>query len=265
MAVSVLTAQGAVTTQASEGQNSSTPAGALQAKESETWKVDSPEEATRRAISVLGVDGRRVGSPEAVLTALLEDKTPFLSDKVAERPVWKVRTANQRLELGPEPRLLDPRTRTFDTFIDPRTGALLKIISRWPDGIPSIGQDPSAVESARQLQAAGREKYHAFARELPPVSFVEALEAIRLDGENPFLAKQLIGQYVLWSRMDGAPRAMWVITLRGITREISGAHGKTDDRWVMRYIVDPLTKRWVCASSTPTPLAPTNSVHKTEP
>ncbi|MCZ6654700.1 MAG: FG-GAP repeat protein [Planctomycetota bacterium] len=184
-----------------------------------------------------------------------KDNTPYLSSHIVGRELWQVEINDVKLELpsGP-PGPLDAYDRTFDVLMD-GDGRLLKIESRWPDGEPLIPPEPEAQATTQQLLYSGNEIYHAFPDEPPLISFVEALDAMARDMGNPLIAKQIKGQYVLWSRLDWEPRPMWVITLRGIPPHQVHGPGEVPVhlRDHLRFIVDPETRRWIFATSTPQP------------
>jgi len=220
------------------------------------WALGDTDQAIAKARKILGIADKVALPLSAEIVALAEDNTPYLSEQIIARPVWHVVMSNWRLELkSAPPDAKDSYARTFDIFLDPLNGHLLKIVSRWPEGVARIPPEPGAASYAKQMRQSGAERYHALPEEDPPISFLDALEIMFKDGENLLSTEQIVGQYVIWSTMGRAPRPVWVITLRG-TRpqwESSSPGLAINARNHMRYIVDPKTGKWITGSSTPQP------------
>lgn len=191
----------------------------------------------------------------AVMVTPVKDNTPYLSDRIAGRQIWRVEMDKVKLRLpsAREGPVADEYERTFDVFLH-QDGHLLKVVSRWPAGEPPIPPEPHAESTTDQIWRSGEEVYHAFPDEPPPISFIEALDGLASDIGNVLVAKQIKAQYVLWSKLDWEPRPMWVITLRGIPPfEASYPGVPVHARDHLRFIVDPETGQWVQALSTPQP------------
>jgi len=100
----------------------------------------------------------------------------------------------------------------------------------------------------------GPERYHAFVEGVPAITFYEALVGLIQSGDNPLQAKQLVGQYVLWSMLDREPKPAWAVTLNGISPFESFYPGiPVEARNHMRYIVDSETGKELCGTTTPQP------------
>ena len=220
-----------------------------------TWALQEMDQAIAKAREILGVADQMGLPSRAEIVILAEDNTPFLSEQIIARPVWHVVISNWNLELkSAAPDVKDSYTRTFDTFVDPLNGHLLKLVSRWPEGVRRIPAEPGAGSYTKQMRRSGYERYHALPEEDPPISFLDALDGILQGGGNPLIAKQIVGQYVVWSRMGRQPKSVWAITLRGISPIRAAYPGvSVHARDHLRYIVDPQTGKWICASSTPQP------------
>lgn len=220
------------------------------------WTVQGEDQAIAKAREILGLPDRPALPAVGALVTLAEDNTPFLSADIIGRPIWHVVIRNWKIELkSAPPDVTDSYARTFDIFVDPQNGRLLKTVSRWPDGVPPIPPEPGASSYTDQMRRSGDEKYHGFPQWKPVISFVDALDGIFKGGRNPLLAEQMVGQYVIWSHMGRTPKPVWVITLRGNRPLWESAYpgASPNARNHLRHIVDPKTGKWICASSTPQP------------
>jgi hypothetical protein len=224
------------------------------------WVLQNQEQAVATAREIVGVpDGAR---PEltAKLVTLSEDDTPFLNDEIVGRPIWHVVIADWKLQLkSAPPDAEDTYARTFDVLLDPRDGKLLKILSRWPKGVPPIAPQPPADSAEVQMHNAGLEKYHGFPEAKPTLSFLVALDVVYKDGGlgNPLVSKQILAHYVVRSAMGREPKAVWAITLRGFPAfEASHPGVPIDARNHARHIVDAKTGKWICAGTSPQPVEP---------
>lgn len=221
------------------------------------WAIKDEDSARADAQRVLGGDVRGSAKMNARLVIIHDDNTPFLEKSLPSRAVWHVVFDECRVAV---PFLLpgatDEYSRTFDVFLDPQNGALLKAESRWPEGVAQIPPEPGAAAVAEQMRRSGREKYHSFVPHPPPIHLSKALEGVVRGGGNPLVAKQIKAQYVMWSRGDAEPKAVWAITLRGVPPFPAAFPGVPEDaRNHRRYIIDGETGEWLCASSVPQPEA----------
>ena len=180
-----------------------------------------------------------------------------MSGQIVDRPIWHVVIADWKLQLKSAPAdAVDRYTRTFDILLEPKDGKLLKILSRWPKGAPPIAPQPAADSAAVQMKNAGLERYHAFPKTEPSISFLEALDVVLNDGGrgNPLVAKQILAHYVVRSAMGREPKAVWAITLRGIPPFRAAYPGvPVDARNHVRHIVDAKTGKWLSAGTSPQP------------
>ena len=233
---------------------------AAHAEDRSTWVVPDEEQAVARAQTILGVPAGGGLRADADTVLLAEDNTPFLSGELIGRPVWHVVISGWKLKLkSARPEAEDSFGRTFDVFLRAEDGRFLKIVSRWPEGVPPVPPEPGPASYTDQMRRAGNEKYYAFPEGEPPISMLEALECVAKTGRHPLRAEQIVGQYVVWSRMGRPAKPVWVITLRG-TQAMWESHFQegsgdavAEGRNHFRHIVDPQEKKWFCASSTPQP------------
>ncbi len=222
----------------------------------EAWAVQTEAQAVAKAREIVGLG--TVSSPRlsAELTTLAEDNTPFLHGQLVGRPIWRVVIQGWRLQLtSAPPSDEDQYARMFDLLIDPRNGHLLKASSRWPEGVPTIAPEPSAASAEEQMPRSGLERYLGFPETPPGVSLLDALNAVLKEGEgNPLQAKQIIAHYVMQTRMDCKPRAVWAITLRGIAPLKPPPAGVSPDALNhVRNIIDANTGRFLGAGTCPQP------------
>ena len=199
--------------------------------------------------------------------------TPFLHREISSRKnVWRVEMKNVRLKLkGAEPQFKDKYVRTFAVFVDPNTGHLLKITSKFDGHDPNMLPEPPAEVAEQQITTFLGESYLGFPNEPPKVNFLDALGA-GLAG-NPLLAKEIEALYVMHSRkgleffgITPEPRPRWVITLRGLPpREGTRVHAQgleaatEEPAWGQnhsRNIVDAATGKCLMGSNIPQPLPP---------
>lgn len=216
---------------------------------------------------VLGEVDKVVGAPHEVwanadvqLVTLEDDNTPFLSKQIVGRPLWQVTIRGWSLQLpSAAAGFKDRYERTFDILVDPANGQVLKIASRWTEGIPDAS-DLSADDAEAQLMGTGFERYHGFPEDGPTVTFLQALDVVLYEGEgNPLEAKQIVAHYVTRSRMADQPKPVWAITLRGvrIVRQPppplkgSASHDSQLVIRQMRNIVDATTGAWLGANNLP--------------
>jgi len=102
------------------------------------------------------------------------------------------------------------------------------------------------------------EEYLGFPDDLPAVDFGTAIKACQY---SPFVAKRVVGQYVILSKDEREHRPVWVITLWGIPplKPIGG-----DADWIpiyqlnhIRQVVDAVTGNLLFTSTHPNaPLTP---------
>ena len=219
------------------------------------WRVQNQEQAIRQVVEVVGVPEDLLPGITAQLVTVAEDDTPFLSQQIAGRPLWQVVINKWRLHLDSAiPGFEDRYERTFDVLVDPVNGNILKITSDWPEGIPRMAPEPSAWAAEEKMGRSGLEKYHSFPDAKPLISFLEALNVLQREGVgSPLVAKQIIGHYVVQSRMAREPKPVWAITLRGIEMPWHGGPRGTPPTVLtrMRNIVHAETGEWLSASNQP--------------
>ncbi len=223
---------------------------------SDAWKAGTKHAAVAAANKVLGLERTEGVHVDGQIELVANDNTPFLDEQINRRPLWHLTVSNWRLSLktgGREP--ADVAPRTFDVYVEPVSGSVLKIISRWPEGVPAIQPMPSAAFAEQCMRRSGNERYHGFPEEPPGVSFVEALHAVQKHGVgDPVKARQILAHYVLQSKMDRDPVPVWAITLWGIPPiPLSDPSAPLSARNHVRNIVDARTGNWISAGTSPQP------------
>lgn len=251
---------GAVRAQQGNGKDSEGKSTSTENDDPLDWVVRNEEQAIAKAREIIGVSERDIPNVTAKLVTLAEheDKTPFLHDQIIGRPIWQIVITKWKLRLpSAASDEKDLYERTFDIFVDPKNGHLLKILSRWPKGVPQIAPRPPADSAEEQLKNAGLEKYHRFPERKPTINFIEALDVVLKKGfGSPLYSKQILAHYVVRSEMRREPRRVWAITLHGIPPfEAMGGPGVPEDaRNHMRNIVDAETGKWLCGHTSPQPI-----------
>ena len=256
-------------------QNSNEQSKGAEIKSRATWRVENEQQAIAQVIEIAGVPEDLRSGMSGNLVTLAEDNTPFLSEQIIGRPLWQVVIQKWRLHLDSAiPGFEDRYERTFDVLVDPINGNILKIASRWPEGIPQMAPEPPAWSAQEQMGRSGLEKYHSFPQERAAITFLKALDIVLSEGVgSPLVAKQILGQYVVQSKMQGEPRPVWAITLRGIRILRSppppppGA-ARSERLYVlnrMRNIVHAQTGQWLSAGISPQPILGASSTRPNQP
>jgi hypothetical protein len=221
------------------------------------WKLKEPEDALKRAGEVLGVEDRTAVRMEAKLIVRDKDNIPYLSGQVVGRPLWLVTVHEWRLRLPTAPGVVeDVYVRTFDVWVEPVEGRLLRIASRWPEGEVPMAPEPSAAAATDEISRSGSETYHGFPDTGPTTTLLVALDGMQRRGPRPLAARQIGAHYVLWSAYNikyRVPRPVWAITLRGEPPLLPPPGSTTEPRFQNRYIVDAETGKFLCATNIPVP------------
>jgi len=191
-------------------------------------------------------------SPEDIRCITMQDSTtPFLGEYAHDRSVWLISFHDINLKSKDSEPAESQFNRDFNVYIDSLTGYLLKITcfhgSTTPDECPEL----SAREAEKQLNDA-HEQYVGFPDKIPEATFDKALNS----GINPFSAKHILGQYVIYSDNNSQPRPVWIISFCGIPPINSLSHHSID--WIplyqrvrIREIVDAATGKMFYKSTIP--------------
>ena len=222
------------------------------------YQITTPEEAVAKALDVTGFDRLKgidtaAAKLSATLVTMVDSTTPFLADSINGRKVWRVEFKNVILDLkNVSSEISESHPRDFVVYVDPELGGLLKVVSQVAGYDEAVWRKPSAELAEKQL-LGHRERYLGFPKEKPPVSFVDALDAVR---KNPILAQEIVGLHVMHSHLDKDPRLVWDIHLYGIRTILSikdpGLPSYQRDHW--RVLVDAVTGDFIFAGNTPHPV-----------
>lgn len=218
--------------------------------------------AVARARSVVGIPSRIEVDGRAELIILESDDTPFLSANLLGRQIWHVVLRDVRIELASTPEdVVDPHRRVFDIYLDPDNGRLLKMASRWPEGVPPLPVTWTAESATERIMASGREVWHGFPEGGPQTTFFQALDEIQAQGGGgPSSASQIVAHYVLISKLNHpTPAAVWSIHLRGtpplVLPQPPGASERPGPRH-LRSVVDDASGKFVYMTTAPEPSSP---------
>ena len=142
-------------------------------------KVHTADEAQRLVMQTLGISEITDESISTTLVKLLENRTPCIGSDWVDLPLWHAVVRNWQGEVKTDRHIhKEQYARALDVYLDPVSGQVMELRTRWPDDMPPIGAELSSQEAARQMHKGGRETYHAFASEKPKVSFHRALESV---------------------------------------------------------------------------------------
>ncbi|MCP4703666.1 MAG: hypothetical protein GY865_03570 [candidate division Zixibacteria bacterium] len=174
------------------------------------------ESAENKAIEYLGFqkmkDFKRDRNLEgATKIDINNDKTPFLQDQINDCDIWKVTFKD--ITLSPYrgyPDSVDV-PRTFDVYIDPNDGTLLKIESLYSGTNIDFDPEPSGKWAEKWMEGS-QERFLGFAS--PDSDYVSFFDVLNSMGPRNF--KQLKAQLVMIPGSRGAdPIAVWFVTFRG--------------------------------------------------
>lgn len=227
---------------------------ALTDRERESCNLRSPKEAIGQVQKVLGLKDSVTLRSTAELVTLQKDNTPYLSGDLVGRLLWHVVVDRWSVDLQQSrTEARDRYVRILDVYLDPVDGQVRKVASRWPKGEPPMPPTVNAMVAAEQMKNWGEEIYHGFPSDPPEVTFFDALVSIDRAGWDPTIAKQIVAEYVIWSRMGEKPRAVWAVMLRGVPmfKPPPGVQKDFQDQY--RYIIDAETGKFLVATNTPHP------------
>jgi hypothetical protein len=149
----------------------------------------------------------------------------------------------------------DKYQRTFSVLLDASASRVLMVHSRIMGPTQDIHPEAPPEQAEADLRRIA-EVYLSFPDDPPKISFMEALDAIRLRGVGyPLAAQEIDGIYVMDSRLQQPARAVWVITLRGLPPLTSKRNEPVWQRNYFRNIVDAQTGKWLYADNRPSPRA----------
>ncbi len=216
------------------------------------WKVQDAPGATARARGCLGMLRGAGQTASGSLVQLEDSNIPCIRDQIVKRPLWHVVVSDWKTGVGSNDACSNDRDeRTWDVYVDPESGLVLRATSRWVDGEPRLPPVVDSATATEQMRRASREKYHGFPQVEPKVTLLQALQTIHQAGWAPASAKAIVAEYVIWSKMDKNPRAVWAIMLRGVPvfKPPPGTLSNAQDQY--RHIVDAETGEWLGMNNLP--------------
>ena len=181
--------------------------------------ITTPDQAVELALEYTGFDRAeykrgKAASEMASRVVVTEDKTPFFHDRIVNKELWVVTFDSVYVEI---PRLMPEMERrqkpkTYDMYLDPETGHLLKIESRWDGRDSTLSEEPSADSATHDMMKDGL-VYLDMVKVIPKVGFYDALRiAPECYAAN---AKQIVAHLVMSDRGGVDPRPVWSILGRG--------------------------------------------------
>jgi len=177
----------------------------------------SSAEAQTKAMKYLGfskMDGfsREANFEKSRMINIIDDKTPFLHKQINNLDVWKI--AFQNITLTPDDRLHDEDAgykRTFDVYIDPKDGKLLKIESIYSGKNVDFAPEPG-IEWAEKSMIGSRYVFQDFAD--PDSNYVGLFDVLKSLGPRNF--KQLKAVLVIIPVLgQDTTQVVWFVTYRG--------------------------------------------------
>jgi len=177
--------------------------------------VSTPEIAMAKALNYLGfleMDGFSIEKnyDTALFVNITDDKTPFLHNRINNRDIWKVTFKD--ITLSPYrgyPDSVD-YPRTFNVYIDPTDGTLLKIESLYTGNNVDFAPEPSIEWAEKQIEGTIF-KFLGFAS--PDSNYVSLNEVLQNLGPRNF--KLLKALLVRTGRDEAESFTVWYIIYRG--------------------------------------------------
>lgn len=182
--------------------------------------IQTPQMAVDRAFAYTGfkelkrISGAALGE-QVQLMSVVADETPYLSDSIVGKRVWRVKMNKVFLDLSNCGRQFveNQQPKNYEAWIDSATGVMYKIFSEPVMNDPDLAPEPPADTATAMMRSSG-DIYLGFPTKPPAVSFLEALN--NAAGSNPLMAKEIIAWCVLISDSDGSSMPVWQIIGRGI-------------------------------------------------
>ena len=215
-----------------------------------TARISTQIEAQTRVRNIIGASETTALRMSTERVTIRNDKTPYLSQELIGRELWVVKVHNWVLKSSAPTAVRGNSTREMTLYVIPETGVVVKVWSPWLKGIPPLPPIVEADVAAAQM-ASGAEIYHGFPDQGPSISLEKALDAIHARGFDPRDAREIIAEYVVWSRMGEPSRPVWAVMLRGVPviKPPPGTPAGALDQY--RHIVDAETGEWLWASNLP--------------
>ena len=220
--------------------------------------VTTKAQAVETAMRFTGLNRLQGTTVTAQRETVAENKTPYLSNRIVNRQLWRVEIQNAVLKLkSGAAEVRDPYVRSFEVLIAEDTGELLGVDSSSGADVSDLRPRASAKVAENQLREQG-EIYAGFPPGEPRITFLDALDLILAKGVgSPYLAREIHASYVLHSDRGAKAHPVWVITMRGLPpRQAHGPGGDAVPVWQrdhMRNVVDAESGVVLFATNTPHP------------
>lgn len=217
--------------------------------------------AIRRALDGIGARDYNPEQVRASVIRLRDQCLPFLSKQLNGRATWRVEFTDVDLEkLSGDPKLRNSYIRSLIVILCPDSGQILRVVSRWPEGVPAMAAYPSCLEEERQYASIST-RFTGLPGEAPSTTLFRALGASLL--WSPAV-KQISASYVMESSRRHQDRPVWVIQLRGFPAAVpfstfarnAGIQIPDDARNHLRNVIDAKTGNWLYADTIPQPIPP---------
>ena len=210
--------------------------------------VTTAEEAVERALAYTGfakLEGLDTKDRKEMvqLTVVRDSTTPFLSDSIEGRVVWRIEMPGLILDLTAydnEEETAHPKN--FTILIDSVSGRLTDVQFSDPGVEAAMFPDAPWQVATRQLKEMTHEEYVGFPNELPNVTLLEALDRGVLG--SPIACKRGVAQYVLYTYRGRKSRPVWVVHLHGLPPSMGGITH-------MRSVVDAVTGKEIRSVNLP--------------
>ncbi|MEA1981799.1 MAG: hypothetical protein U9N54_12625 [candidate division Zixibacteria bacterium] len=161
------------------------------------------------------------------ITKFIDSTTPFLSEQMNGRRVWKISLKD--IYLKPEEQIgkNNYNSRDFEIFIDSATGQFLEMRS-FDANIDQFMYPEIPSKIANEQMNLFQEKYLGIPKVYPKINFLSALKAVK---NNVELTKLMVVKYIIYSIREEPSINAWIIHLHGIPENSIGITHK-------RYVVD---------------------------
>ena len=186
-------------------------------------------------------------------------KIPFVGKFLKEKKIWCVNVTGAVLEINSKNNgKLESLPLKLTILLDHESGQIIKINAIVEKGSTPQHTPKASIASAERQMQNVCEIYTGFPKKVPTVNFHDALKSVYNGfGGNPLEASEIEAVYVMQSHLRKEARAVWAITLYGISP--FSTFGGDDDsvpvsqRNHLRSIVDAKTGKLLSSTTVPQP------------
>ncbi len=158
---------------------------------------------------------KNILEPRLIRFAEEQDSTPFFHDKIVNRDIWLVRFQNVGITYERCNKVGNPPSniyyRDFNVYIDPQTGALLKIAADVIRNEWAYLPGGSAKSKEDHMRKAGSIYVMP---DIQPVPLITVLSKCRASACYAAEIEAIFASIIYVE--DREPRTRWIVTLRGI-------------------------------------------------